>query len=303
VLQNRKTYNLVDSSTGLSISDDSSTLANQDLARYLREIARYEILTREQMEKLALRFHNDSDQQAGCKLICANLRLVVKMAMDYQKYSLNNLLDLIQEGNVGLVLAIKKFEPFRGVKFSYYATFWIRAYMLRYIMENWRLVKLGTSQTQRKLFFNLNKEKARLESRGISAESKVLADRLNSSEADIIEMDRRINYPDTSLDCPVQQGSKVTPKDLIMQHGPTVEEIAADREIKEKMHAILKRQRKNFNEKEKVILSERMMSVKSRTLKSIAEQFDVSRERIRQIEKKLTKKIRKLLEQELAETS
>lgn len=301
MLQNRKTFDLIDSSTGLSTCNDSSAVPNQDLSRYLREIARYEILTREQMEELALRFHNDGDQQAGYKLICANLRLVVKMAMDYQKYSMNNLADLIQEGNVGLVLAIKKFEPLRGVKFSYYATFWIRAYILRYIMENWRLVKLGTSQTQRRLFFNLNKEKARLESRGIRAESKLLAERLNSREADITEMDRRINSADTSLDCPVQQGSEVTPKDLIMQPGPTVEEIAANRQIKEKMHALLKKQRKNLNEKEKVILAERMMSVKSRTLKSIAEQFQVSRERIRQVEKNLTKKIKTLFEQELAE--
>lgn len=301
MLQNRKTFDLIDSSTGLSTCNDSSAVPNQDLSRYLREIARYEILTREQMEELALRFHNDGDQQAGYKLICANLRLVVKMAMDYQKYSMNNLADLIQEGNVGLVLAIKKFEPLRGVKFSYYATFWIRAYILRYIMENWRLVKLGTSQTQRRLFFNLNKEKARLESRGIRAESKLLAERLNSREADITEMDRRINSADTSLDCPVQQGSEVTPKDLIMQPGPTVEEIAANRQIKEKMHALLKKQRKNLNEKEKVILAERMMSVKSRTLKSIAEQFQVSRERIRQVEKNLTKKIKRLFEQELAE--
>lgn len=125
-------------------------------------------MTREETEELAIRFKKDGDPEAAYQLVTANLRLVVKVAMDFQKYWMQNFLDLIQEGNVGLVQAVKKFDPYRGVKFSYYAAYWIRAYILKFIMDNWRLVKIGTTQAQRKLFFSLNKERKLLESQGLS---------------------------------------------------------------------------------------------------------------------------------------
>lgn len=302
MLENKVAF---DYSNSLSDESDFNTLfqGNQkDLHLYLQEISRYKILSKEESEKLAVRYHKDGDQQAGWRLICANLRLVVKIATDFQRYWRHNFLDLIQEGNVGLVLAIRKFEAFRGIKFSYYATFWIRAYILRHIVENWRLVKLGTTQTQRMLFFNLNKEKSRLESQGIVPESELLAERLNTSEKEIVEMDGRFNNADVSLESPVLHDSMVTHKDLLPHDGPTVEDIAADRELKGKIHELLKKQNHFLNEREKVILSERLLSDRSRTLKSIAEQFQVSRERVRQIETRLTTKIKKSLCQELTNT-
>ena len=162
-----------------SHDDNLPALSNPALHRYLQEISQYELLSREETEELAVRFQETGDPDAAYRLVSANLRLVVKVARDFQKYWMQNFMDLIQEGNVGLVQATKKFDPYRGVKFSYYAAYWIRAYILKFIMDNWRLVKIGTTQAQRKLFFSLNKEKKLLESQGFKPEVKLLAERLN----------------------------------------------------------------------------------------------------------------------------
>ena len=207
--------------------------------------------------------------------------------------------DLVQEGNIGLIKAINKFEPDRGIKFSYYATFWIRAYILKYIMDNWRLVKLGTTQVQRKLFYKLNKEKKALESQGIKPESTLLARRLDVREADIIEMEQRFNGPDLSLESPVSPDSPTEHKELLSENGPSVEDLAAKREIIEKIHDVLDKQKDLLCEREKVILEDRLLQDDSRSLKNIAEQFQISRERIRQIEARLLKKIGKTLRQEM----
>ena len=278
---------------------DHQPASQMGLFRYLQDIKRYKLLSREETDELVVRFQNKGDQQAGDNLINANLRLVVKIAGDFQKYWTNNFLDLVQEGNVGLVKAIKKFEPDRGIKFSYYATFWIRAYILKFIMDNWRLVKLGTTQAQRKLFYKLNKEKKDLEIQGIKPESKLLAQRLNVKEKDIIEMDQRFNNSDVSLESPVSPDSNVEHKELLQENGPSVEDIAEHRELKEKIQQILDRKKDSLCEREKVILTDRLLQNDGRSLKNIAEQFQVSRERIRQIEARLLKKIGKTLQQEL----
>jgi len=150
-------------------------VSNPALHRYLQEISQHRLLTREETDELAIHFNETGDPEAAYKLVSANLRLVVKVAMDFQKYWMQNFLDLIQEGNVGLVQAVKKYDPYRGVKFSYYAAYWIRAYILKYIMDNWRLVKIGTTQAQRKLFFGLNKEKKLLESQGFTPDAFAVA--------------------------------------------------------------------------------------------------------------------------------
>ena len=159
----------------VALSDDENlpALSNPALHRYLQEISQYELLTREETDELAMRFQRTGDQDAAYRLVSSNLRLVVKVAMDFQKYWMQNFMDLIQEGNVGLVQATKKFDPYRGVKFSYYAAYWIRAYVLKFIMDNWRLVKIGTTQAQRKLFFSLNKEKKLLDAQGFQPEPKI----------------------------------------------------------------------------------------------------------------------------------
>ena len=269
------------------------------LFRYMQDVNSYKLLNAEDTVDLVLRYQNNGDLQAGNDLITANLRLVVKIAGDFQKYWTNNFLDLVQEGNIGLIKAINKFEPSRGIKFSYYATFWIRAYILKFIMDNWRLVKLGTTQVQRKLFYKLNKEKKHLEANGIKPESSLLAKRLDVRENDIIEMEQRFNGPDISIESPVSPDSTMEHKDLLPQGGPSVEEIAAKREVIEKIKAFLNKQKDSFCDREKVILEDRLLQDDSRSLKNIAEQFDISRERIRQIEARLLKKIGKTLQQEM----
>jgi len=278
---------------------DSQTNNQLALFRYMQDVNSFKLLSNEETEALVIRYQKNNDQEAGNELVTANLRLVVKIAGDFQKFWTNNFLDLVQEGNIGLIKAIKKFDPERGIKFSYYATFWIRAYILKFIMDNWRLVKLGTTQVQRKLFYKLNKEKKMLESQGIKPESRLLAKRLDVRETDIIEMEQRFNGPDISLESPVSPDSQTEHKDLLSETGPSVEELAAKHEIIEKIHDVLDKQKDSFCDREKVILQDRLLRDDSRSLKNIAEQFQISRERIRQIEARLLKKIGKTLQQEM----
>jgi RNA polymerase sigma-32 factor len=278
---------------------DTQTNNQLTLFKYMQEVNTYKLLSNEKTIALILMYQKNGDQLAGNELITANLRLVVKIAGDFQKYWTTNFLDLVQEGNIGLIKAIKKFEPERGIKFSYYATFWIRAYILKFIMDNWRLVKLGTTQVQRKLFYKLNKEKKALEAQGVKPESHLLAKRLDVRETDIIEMEQRFNGPDLSLESPINPDSPTEHKDMLSENGPSVEDLAAKREIIEKIHNVLDKQKGSLCEREKVILEDRLLHDDSRSLKNIAEQFQISRERIRQIEVRLLKKIGKSLQQEM----
>ncbi len=285
----------------VSLSDDGSvpSATHAGLHRYLQEISQYQLLSRQETEELAQRFKETGDPEAAYKLVTANLRLVVKVAMDFQKYWMQNFLDLIQEGNVGLVQAVKKFDPYRNVKFSYYAAYWIRAYILKFIMDNWRLVKIGTTQAQRKLFFSLNKEKKLLESQGFKPETKLLAERLNVKESEVIEMTQRMDNWDVSLESPVREDSDDEQKNFLPQKGLSIEEKVADREVKEWMSAILDELKETLNDKERTILTERLLSDEPLTLQDIADRFDISRERVRQIEGNLLKKMRKYLEKEV----
>jgi len=269
------------------------------LHRYLQEISQHRLLSREETDELARRFKETGDPEAAYKLVTANLRLVVKVAMDFQKYWMQNFLDLIQEGNIGLVQAVKKFDPYRQVKFSYYAAYWIRAYILKFIMDNWRLVKIGTTQAQRKLFFSLNKERKLLESQGFRAEPKLLAQRLNVKENEVIEMSQRMDNWDVSLESPMRDDSGDERKDFLPVVGPSVEERVAENEVREWMGAILDKLRQTLNKKEQLILDKRLLSDEPLTLQDIADRFSISRERVRQIEANLLKKMRLYLENEV----
>jgi RNA polymerase sigma-32 factor len=182
---------------------ERSLVPYDPLQMYLMEIKNFKLLTREEETELAIRVREKKDQKAAYILVTANLRLVVKIAMDFHRYWTKSLLDLIQEGNVGLLQAVRKFDPYRGIKFSYYASFWIKAYMLKFIMENWKLVKIGTTQTQRKLFFNLAKERDRLIAQGFDPEPRLLAERLDVKEREIEEMSQRLGSGEVSLNSPV----------------------------------------------------------------------------------------------------
>lgn len=282
----------------------SSAVVQRDpLQLYLREIARFPMLEPEEELSLARRVVEDGDQDAAFRLVSSHLRLVVKIAMDFQRRWMQNALDLIQEGNVGLMKAVGKFDPEKGIKFSYYASFWIKAYILKYIMDNWRMVKIGTTQTQRKLFYNLNKERQRLQALGFNPTPEDLSESLNVSVDDIDEMDQRLSKGDMSLNLPVGENSDTTRLDFLPSLGPGVEETLESNQISDILLENLKAIEPTLNEKEQAILNERLLSDSPVTLREIGERFGVTRERVRQIEARLLQKLRAFLEEHVEDFS
>ncbi|MBW2457088.1 MAG: sigma-70 family RNA polymerase sigma factor, partial [Deltaproteobacteria bacterium] len=182
------------SSTALSVRDPFQA--------YLHEVQRYPLLTATEEKDLTRAYAETGDPAVARRLVTANLRLVIKLAYEYRR-AYRNMMDLIQEGNIGLMQAVKRYDPYRGVKLSSYSAWWIRAYMLRFILNNWRLVKLGTTQAQRKLFFNLKKQKAKLTAMGVDPTPQLIAERLGVKETEVIEMDQRLASSDASLDAPL----------------------------------------------------------------------------------------------------
>ena len=268
------------------------------LQRYLAEIRRYPILSREEEHDLAVRYQRDKDLDAAYALVAGNLRLVVMIAREYQRAS-QQLLDLIQEGNIGLMEAVKNFDPYRGVRFPSYAVWWIRAYVIRYIMNNWRMVKLGTTQAQRKLFFNLQKEKERIEREGIVPAPKLLAQRLDVKEREVVEMEQRLSGGDVSIDQPLPDREGTSLVDFLPSGEQTAEGRVADAEfrtlVSEKIHAF----GKTLHGKERVIFERRLLSDGPGTLQEIGDEFGISRERVRQLESRLKARLREYLLREV----
>jgi len=273
---------------------------SSNLQLYLNEISKLDLLQADEAEQLARRYRYEGDKKAGTQLVLANLRLVVKVVSDYQKYWTNNFLDLIQEGNVGLTRAVDKFDPERGVKFSSYAAYWIRAHILKFIMDNWRLVKIGTTQAQRKLFFKLNSERVALEAQGIQVDAAMLSKRLQVKESEINEMGNRLGNSEISLEAPLRPDSKEDHKMFLTQDGPSVEDEIVATDYHQKLRALLDREQESFSDRERVILYERLLTDDSRTLRDIAGQFAISRERVRQVEIALLKKLREAIGLEMA---
>ena len=279
--------------------EDKAPVSLDPLQQYLREISKYPLLSREEEERLTKEYYKTRDPRIAYRLVTSNLRLVVKIALDFQKFWMQNFLDLIQEGNVGLMQAVKKFDPYRGVKFSYYASFWIKAYILKFIMDNWRLVKIGTTQAQRKLFYNLRKEKERLDAMGFEPAPKLISQRLNVREEDVIEMEQRMSAGEISLDAPIKEDSDETHRDFLADPGPKVEDHVARREVLSKLKVLLEDFGKDLKDKERVIFYERLLAEDPLTLQQIGQRFGISRERVRQIEERLLKKLRKYLKERL----
>lgn len=280
---------------------ESTAVARRDpLAMYMKDVQRYPLLTREQEHELAVRYVEHGDLAAARKLILSNLRLVVKIAYDYRQ-AYKNLLDLVQEGNMGLMQAVKKYDPYKGVKLSSYAAWWIRAYILRYILNNFRLVKLGTTQAQRKLFFNLQKEKSRLSALGIEPSPEKIADRLGVPVKDVESMDRRLSAGEASLDAPVgQSDGKTTSRiELMSAGGPRVDDVLAAEELDERLRDKIREYGALLKGKEKRIFEERLLAEEPKTLQQLGDEFGVSRERVRQVEKRLLEKMKKYLEDQL----
>jgi len=287
----------------LAIVEEPGTIAKLGpLQRYLMEARRYPILTREEEIVLGKRVREKDDTAAAQRLIISNLRLVVKIAIEYQRHW-TDLFDLVQEGNLGLIQAVKKFNPYRGIRFSTYASFWIRAYALKFLMENYRLVKIGKTQAQRRLFFNLKKEKERLENLGFKPSSSLLAKNLLTSEQDVDDMRMRMAMPEESLDLPVTDDGKQTLGATIPDENPGLVEQVADGEFKELMSRKLQDFRKILAgkkaDKELFILDHRLLSENPQTLKQVGEKFGISRERVRQLEARVLKRLKEYLKREL----
>ena len=277
----------------------TSVTAADPLRRYLWEISQYKLLSREEEIELAKRYRQTGDQAAAAALVESNLRLVVKISLDFQRVWMRNLLDLIQEGNIGLMQAVKKFDPFRGIKFSYYASFWIKAYILKFIMDNWKLVKVGTTQAQRRLFYNLKKEKERLQALGYEPSSKLLAHNLDVKEEEVIEMDQRLGAWEFSLEAPLRDDSSEKYQDFLPADQDSVEEEVATRELRLLLADKLAEFREGLSGKELVIFDKRIMADQPATLQDVGEEFGISRERVRQIQARLVKKIKEYLETEM----
>lgn len=273
------------------------------LQAYLREVQRHPLLTPEQEHSLAVKYESTGDVAAAATLVSSNLRLVVKIAYEYRR-AYRNIMDLIQEGNIGLMQAVKRYDPYRGVKLSSYAAWWIRAYILRFVLNNWRLVKLGTTQAQRKLFFNLNKEKARLASLGIEPTSAEIALRLNVDEVEVIEMDRRLASGEASLDAPVgdNDGRAVSRVEMLASSNVGPDTAMADGEFNMMLRERLASFRTTLiSEKDIAIFDERLVAEDPLTLQELGDRFGVSRERVRQLEARLTSKLREYLKSEFGE--
>ena len=269
------------------------------LRRYLYEISQYNLLSRENETELAVRYKEKDDQDAAYQLITANLRLVVKIAMEFQNNWMKNLLDLIQEGNVGLMQALKKFDPYRGVKFSYYASFWIKAYILKFIMDNFHLVRVGTTQAQRKLFFNLKKERERLLSEGLEPGPKLLAERLQVSERDVVEMGQRLEGREVSLNAPLKHDADDTHIDFLAAADEAVDDMLADSQVRALLSKKIEEFRKTLTARDLEILDRRILADNPETLQDMGERFGISRERVRQLEDRIKKNIRTYLLSEI----
>ena len=258
-------------------------------------------LSEEEMK--ALKSAVKKGERSKQRLAEANLRLVVSIAKRYVGRGML-FLDLIQEGNVGLMRAVNKFDPDKGIKFSYYAAFWIRAYILKFIMDNWRMVKIGTTQAQRKLFYNLNRERQKLIAEGFDPDAATLAERLGVGEDQIVEMQQRLDASDMSLDATVgDESGSATRMDFLPALGPGIEESLAGMEIAELLQSKIRDILPSLSEKEAYILEHRLLTDDPVTLREIGERYNVTRERVRQLEARLLQKLKTHLSTDIQDFS
>lgn len=286
-------------------SKESGLVRYDPLRAYLAEVARHPLLSREEEHELAVRYRETGDVDAAYKLVASNLRLVVKIAHEYRRTAFQ-LLDLVQEGNLGLMQAVKKYDPFKGVKLSSYAAWWIRAYIIRFVMENWRLVKLGTTQAQRKLFFNLGKEREKLLARGVEPTPRLLAKNLQVEESEVEEMSARMASDDLSLDTPLRtndEDSHQTRLDRVHDGEQAADESIGNEELRRVFREKLSAFSETIeDEKERYIFEHRLLPPDGEspmTLQEIGTHFRLTRERARQIEAKLTARLREFVRSEI----
>jgi RNA polymerase sigma-32 factor len=275
-----------------------------NLSRYLQEIRKFPMLTPEEELSLSKRWRDHEDMEAAHKLVTSHLRLVAKIAMGYRGYGLP-VGELISEGNVGMMQAVKRFDPERGFRLATYAMWWIRAAIQEYILHSWSLVKMGTTAAQKKLFFNLRRLKGQMQAiddgdlqpEQVAKIAKVLA----VPEQDVINMNRRLAAPDHSLNAPVRQDSEGEWQDWLVDEGDSQETELAEREEMTGRKALLNGALKTLNERERHILIERRLKDEPTTLEDLSQQYNISRERVRQIEVRAFEKLQRSMKAQIAE--
>jgi len=278
------------------------TVPRDALARYFAEVGRYPLLSREEELELATRVHDANDSEAAQKLVLSNLRLVVKIALEYRRVW-TNLLDLIQEGNVGLLQGVRRFDPARGVKLASYASYWIRAYILKYLIDNIRMVRVGSSRAERKLFFQLSRAKRELAREGKEPEPRLLAEKLGVKEPEVLDLQNRLARGDLSMDAPAhrEEPSGGSFGESIAGHDARETDTVADQDMRRAFREQVERFAVDLDPREQRILRERVLADEPRTLQEIGDDFGLTRERVRQIEKKLVDNLREYLKENLVD--
>lgn len=273
----------------------SLPVVNDSFEHYMNEINRFEVLDRDREFELARRYQQDNDLEAAHSLICANLRFVVKVANEYRQYGLR-LQDLVQEGNIGLMLAVRKFDPARGIRLISYAVWWIRAYIQNFIIKSWSLVKIGTTQAQKKLFFKLNQTRRKLQNLTGVEDPQAIAAELEVSDTDIDEMTSRLTGRDTSIDVELFEGQDYTLLDRLVDERDNQEDLLLEHEEMNLRSEKVRAAMESLKDRETKIITERILAEEPRTLQEIADELGISRERVRQIEQNALHKIRTRLD-------
>ena len=286
-----------------ALAPDTSIARVDPLTAYLNEIRRYEGLSEEEEHEFAVRFQETGDTTAAYHLTTSHLMLVVRIAMGFRR-QWQNMMDLIQEGNVGLMKAVKNFDPFRGVRLSSYATWWIRSYILKYMLDNWRLVRVGTTNARRKLLYNLRKEKEKLELQGYAPTTKLLAEHFGVDETDVIDVQASLGAADVSVDTPLREGEEYTPAMSLTDHSEVTPEQHAEQEqfltaLKKEIN-IFKKELKPI---EQEILTDRVLSESPRSLQEIGDDHNITREAVRQTEQRILKKFKSYVAENMPDYS
>lgn len=284
-------------STKQSASQKSSASAIaviDPLQRYMQEVLSAPYLTAQEETDLARRYREEGDVDAAKQLVTTHLRLVAKIAMEYRN-AYHNVLDLIQEGNIGLLQAVRHFDPEKGARLSTYASWWIRSYILKYILDNFRLIKVGTTKAQKKLFFNLMREKEKIESMGYYATPAMLSKQLGVGEDVVVEMEKRLTTPEQALQAPIH--SDGGDSEAILQDFLPIDEVPVDEQMAAaQTQDILKEKFQEFSQKlsprDRRIFEERLLAELPKTLQEIGDEYGISKERVRQIEERIIKNLK-----------
>jgi RNA polymerase sigma-32 factor len=285
------------------VTHDNSVARIDPLTAYLNEIRQYENLTENEEQELAIKLLETNDSDAAYRLTTSHLMLVVRIAMTFRR-QWQNMMDLIQEGNVGLLKAVKNFDPFRGVRLSSYATWWIRSYILKYMLDNWRLVRVGTTNARRKLLYNLRKEKEKLENQGFTPTPKLLAEHFGVEESDVIDVQTSLGAGDISVDTPMREGEEATPAMFLTDHTAVSPEESAERnQFLESLKQEIDSFSKELKPIEQKVLSERILSESPRSLQEIGDDHNITREAIRQTEKRILKKFKSYIAKNIPDFS